>query len=37
MKRYRHLFDQVCSWENLLEAARAAWKGKRSKDAAAVF
>jgi len=37
MKRHKYLYRQICTWENLLAAARAAWKGKRSKDAAAAF
>lgn len=37
MKRHRHLFEQVCSFENLLAAARKAWRGKRSRPSAAAF
>ena len=37
MKRHRHLFEQVCCWDNLLAAARAACKGKRGRAAAASF
>ncbi|GAG83477.1 unnamed protein product, partial [marine sediment metagenome] len=31
MKRYKHLFEQVCSFENLHAAAKKALKGKRGK------
>lgn len=31
MKRYKHLFEQVCSFENLYAAAKKALKGKRGK------
>ena len=37
MKRHKHLFDQVCSFENLHAAAYAALRGKRGKKPAAVF
>lgn len=29
MKRYGHLWDKVCSWENIDEAIRLTFKGKR--------
>jgi len=37
VKRHRHLFEQVCSYENLFAAARKAWRGKRSRRPAAEF
>lgn len=37
MKRHKHLFDEVCSWENVLAASRAALRGKRRGHAAARF
>jgi RNA-directed DNA polymerase len=37
MKRYNHLYEQVCSFENLYAAATKAFKGKRSKPAATSF
>jgi retron-type reverse transcriptase len=37
MKRYKHLFEQVCSFENLHAAAYAALRGKRGKKPAAAF
>jgi len=36
-KVYRHLYDQVCAWENLLSAWRKARKGKRGRPPAARF
>jgi len=32
MKTYNHLFDSICSFENLLAAARAAERGRRLND-----
>lgn len=37
MHRHRHLFERVCSLENLLAAATKALKGKRSNGAGAAF
>lgn len=37
MKTYKNLFDHICSFENLLWAARKAQKGKRSKHHTARF
>jgi retron-type reverse transcriptase len=37
MKTYRHLYPQVCSFENLFLAYRAARKGKRGKPSVAGF
>lgn len=37
MKRHRHLWEQVISLENLIDAARAAMRGKRNKTSGAVF
>jgi hypothetical protein len=37
MKRHKHLFEQVCSFENLHAAATAAMRGKRGKVPAACF
>ena len=37
MKRHKHLYEQVCSWPNLLLAARRAQRGKRFKDNVAAF
>lgn len=37
MKRHKHLFEQVCSFENLHAAATAAMRGKRGKRPAATF
>lgn len=37
MKKHKNLFDQICSFENLLLAARKAQKGKRSKHHTARF
>ena len=37
MKTYNHLFEQICSFENLLSAAKKAQKGKRSKQDVAMF
>lgn len=37
MKTHKHLFEEICGFENLLAAARKAWKGKRNKPAAAAF
>ena len=37
MKTYRHLYDQVCDWDNLYLACRKARKGKRSRPPAASF
>ena len=37
MKTYRHLFEQVCDWDNLYLAYRKARKGKRSRPPAASF
>ena len=34
---YRHLYDQVCDWENLMRAWRKARKGKRGRPPAATF
>ena len=31
---YRHLYDQVCDWENLMRAWRKACKGKRGRPTA---
>ncbi len=36
-KVYRHLYDQVYNWENLLLAWRKARKGKRGQSPAATF
>lgn len=36
-KVYRHLYPQVCTWENLLLAWRKARKGKRGQPPAATF
>ena len=36
-KFYRHLYPQVCDWENLLLAWRKARKGKRGQSPAATF
>jgi RNA-directed DNA polymerase len=37
VKRHKHLFEEVCSYENLFAAARKAWRGKRSRRPAAEF
>jgi len=37
MKRHKHLFEQVCSWDNVLAASREALRGKRRGAAAARF
>jgi hypothetical protein len=37
MKTYKHLYEQVCSFDNLYEAYRAARRGKRSAEAVAAF
>ena len=37
MKRYKHLFEQIISFENLIAAFRKAVQGKRSKAAVATF
>jgi hypothetical protein len=37
MKTYRNLYPQVCAFENLYRAYRAARKGKRGKDSVAAF
>lgn len=37
MKTYRHLYDQVCDWDNLYLAYRKARKGKRGRPPAASF
>ena len=37
MKTHKHLYPQVCSWENLYAAWRKARKGKRGREPAAAF
>ena len=37
MKTYNHLFEQICSFENLLSAAKKAQRGKKSKQDVAMF
>lgn len=37
MKRYKNLFNQITTWDNLLFAFRKAAKGKRKKPAVAAF
>lgn len=37
MKRHGNLFDQIACFENLLAAAKAAYRGKRFRDAPAEF
>jgi hypothetical protein len=37
MKRHKHCFEQVCSFENLHAAATAAMRGKKGKAPAACF
>jgi hypothetical protein len=37
MKRYGNLFDRIASYENLLAAARAAYRGKRQRPGPAGF
>ncbi len=37
MKSYRHLYEQVCAWDNLYLAYRRARKGKRGRPPAADF
>jgi RNA-directed DNA polymerase len=37
LKTYRHLYPQVCAWENLFRAWRKARKGKRGQEPAASF
>ena len=37
MKRHKHLYDRICTWPNLLLAARRAQRGKRFKDNVAAF
>jgi len=37
MKTFKHLFDRICSFENLLQAAKKAEKGKRFKENVARF
>ncbi len=37
MKTYRHLYETICSFENLYEAWRKARKGKRYRAQAAAF
>ena len=37
MKRHRHLYDEICSFENLLLAARKARRGKRHRPDVAAF
>jgi len=37
MKRYGNIFDEVCSFENMLKAAKKAQKGKRFKDSTTRF
>ncbi|MCX5750908.1 MAG: reverse transcriptase/maturase family protein [Candidatus Saganbacteria bacterium] len=37
MKRYGYLFEEICSFENLVKAAKKAQKGKRFKDSTCEF
>ena len=37
MKRYGYLFDEICSFENLLKAAKKAQKGKRFRQSTGDF
>jgi hypothetical protein len=37
MKSYKHLYEQVCDWDNLYLAYRKARKGKRGRPPAATF
>lgn len=37
MKRHNHLYQEICSFENLLDAAKKARRGKRFQDAVALF
>ena len=37
MKSYKHLYEQVCAFENLYRAYRDARRGKRSAEAVAAF
>jgi retron-type reverse transcriptase len=37
MKSYKHLYEQVCAWDNLYLAYRKARKGKRGRPPAATF
>ncbi len=37
MKTYKHLYPQLCSWENIYLAWRKACKGKRGQEPAATF
>ncbi len=37
MKSYKHLYEQVCDWDNLYLAYRKARRGKRGRPAAATF
>jgi len=37
MKRYGYLFEEICSFENLVKAAKKAQKGKRFKDSTSEF
>lgn len=37
VKSYRHLYEQVCTWENLYGAWRRARRGKRGREPAATF
>ncbi|MFT5497419.1 MAG: hypothetical protein ACI9TH_002825 [Kiritimatiellia bacterium] len=37
VKTHKHLFEEICSFENLLAAAQAAMRGKRSRPPAAAF
>ena len=37
MKRYGHLFERICSYENLVQAARKAFRGKLDKERVARF
>jgi hypothetical protein len=37
MRRYGYLFEQVITFDNLLLAARKAWRGKRGRASVAHF
>jgi len=37
MKSYKHLYLQICAWENIYSAWRKARKGKRGREPAAAF
>ena len=37
MKSYKHLYPQICAWENIYLAWRKARKGKRGREPAAAF